>query len=95
MFAWRKSERRQAEVTPVSSEYPSNSTRPFLVSSFVRTRPKPTVAQMMRLYRVLRSEFKATLRSAGAKDPFNARVFSDLCVIAKAAADAIVLRTER
>jgi hypothetical protein len=62
-----------------------------LCAAFVRTRPKPTVAQMMRIYRVLRSDFKATLRRAGAKDPFNARVFSDLCVIAKAAADAIVL----
>src|SRR5205809_5876958 len=40
-----------------------------LCSAFVRRRPKPTVVQMMRIYRVLRSEFKATLRSAGAKDP--------------------------
>lgn len=66
-----------------------------LCAAFVRTRPKPTVVQMMRIYRVLRSEFKATLQSAGAKDPFNARVFSDLCVIASAAADAIVLPAER
>ena len=62
-----------------------------LCAAFVRTRPKPTVIQMMRIYRVLRSELKATLKSAGARDPFNARVFSDLCVIASAAADAIVL----
>jgi hypothetical protein len=62
-----------------------------LCAAFVRTRPKPTVVQMMQIYRVLRSEFKTALKSAGAKDPFNARVFSDLCVIASAAADAIVL----
>jgi len=47
---------------------------------------------MMQIYRILRSELKATLKSAGAKDPFNARVFSDLCLIASAAADEIVLR---
>jgi hypothetical protein len=65
-----------------------------LCAAFVRTRPKPTVSQMIQIYRILRSEFKATLKNAGAKDPFNARVFTDLCVIASAAADAIVLGAE-
>lgn len=65
-----------------------------LCAAFVRARPKPTVLQMMQIYRILRSEFKATLKRAGAKDPFNARVFTDLCLIASAAADEIVLAAE-
>jgi hypothetical protein len=63
-----------------------------LCAAFVRTRPKPTVVQMMQIYRILRSELKPTLKNAGAKDPFNARVFTDLSVIASAIADEIVLR---
>ncbi len=66
-----------------------------LANAFVRARPKPTVLQMMQIYRILRSELRLTLNSAGAKNPFNARVFSDLCLIASAAANEIVLRPER
>lgn len=65
-----------------------------LANAFVRARPKPTVLQMMQIYRILRSELQVTLKTAGAKNPFNARVFSDLCLIASAAADEIVLRPE-
>ena len=66
-----------------------------LANAFVRARPKPTVLQMMQIYRILRSELKPTLKSSGSKTPFNARVFSDLCLIASAAANEIVLRPER
>lgn len=61
-----------------------------LCNAFVRTRRQPSVLQMMRIYRVLRSNFEAILRKAGARDPFNARVFLDLSVLASAAADKLV-----
>jgi len=46
---------------------------------------------MMQIYRILRLNFAGTLRAAGARDPFNARVFLDLCVLASAAADKLVI----
>jgi hypothetical protein len=61
-----------------------------LCNAFVRTRRQPSVVQMMQIYRVLRSNFAAILRKAGARDPFNARVFLDLSVLASAAADKLV-----
>jgi hypothetical protein len=61
-----------------------------LCNAFVRNRRQPTVEQMLQIYRILRSKFASTLRAAGAKDPFNARVFRDLCVLASAAADELV-----
>jgi hypothetical protein len=62
-----------------------------LCNAFVRNRRQPSVVQMMQIYRLLRSNFANTLRAAGAKDPFNARVFRDLCVLASAAADDLVI----
>jgi hypothetical protein len=62
-----------------------------LAKSFVRVDRQPSVIHMMQIYRVLRSGFKETLKNAGAKDPFNARVFRDLSVLASFAADEIVL----
>ena len=47
---------------------------------------------MMQIYRILRSNFKKVLHDAGQKHPFSARVFRDLCVMASAAADEIVVR---
>jgi hypothetical protein len=61
-----------------------------LSNAFVRTRRQPSVLQMMQVYRILSSNFEDILRKAGAKDPFNARVFLDLCVLASAAADKLV-----
>jgi hypothetical protein len=61
-----------------------------LCNAFVRNRRQPSVAQMMLIYRILRSNFAGILRKAGAGDPFNARVFLDLCVLASAAADKLV-----
>ena len=64
-----------------------------LGNAFVRSARQPAVEQMMQIYRVLRARFNETLKNAGASDPFNARVFRDLCVLASAAADEIVLGT--
>ncbi len=61
-----------------------------LANAFARSRRKPTVAEMMQIYRILRSNLKKLLKDAGQKNPFNARVFNDLCVMASAAADEIV-----
>jgi hypothetical protein len=57
---------------------------------FVRGRRNPTVADMMEIYRTLRSELKNILRQAGADSPFNARAFQDLCTVASAAANRLV-----
>lgn len=63
-----------------------------LCNAFVRNRRQPSVEQTMQIYRILRSRSASILRNAGAKDPFNARVFLDLCVLASAAADNLVSR---
>jgi hypothetical protein len=58
-----------------------------LCSAFVRNRRQPTVAEMTRVYRLLRSNLKRILKAAGQ----NARVFKDLCYIASDAADRLVV----
>jgi hypothetical protein len=58
-----------------------------LCNAFVRAHRQPTVAQMMSIYRRLRRALPSLLREAGAKSPFTARVFADLCVVASAVAD--------
>jgi hypothetical protein len=62
-----------------------------LCNVFVRSRRQPTVLQMNQIYRVLREKFKSILRGAGARDPYNARVFKDLCIAASVAADELVI----
>jgi hypothetical protein len=59
---------------------------------FVRGGNQPTVDEMAKVYRILRANFKSVLRRAGASHPYNARVFRDLCVLASAAADDLVLK---
>src|SRR5450755_2083879 len=61
-----------------------------LRNAFVRNLRQPSVLQMMQIYRVLRSNSDGILERAGATDPFNARVFLDLCVLASATADDLV-----
>jgi hypothetical protein len=61
-----------------------------LCNAFVRNRRQPSVEQMMQIYRILRSKCASIQQNAGARDPFNARVFLDLCVLASAAADNLV-----
>lgn len=55
-------------------------------NAFVGSSRQPTVIEMMQIYRVLRAQFANILKRAGAKDPFNARVFKELCVLARTAA---------
>jgi hypothetical protein len=62
-----------------------------LCKAFVRSRSQPTVPEMMQIYRILRANFNSILRKAGATSPFNARVFRDLCVLASAAAEDVVV----
>jgi hypothetical protein len=61
-------------------------------NAFVGSERRPSVTQMTQIYRVLRLQFNDVLRRAGAKDPFNARVFKELGVIARTAAEEIVGR---
>src|SRR3954468_13314607 len=59
-------------------------------NAFVGSERRPSVTQMMQIYRVLRLQFNDVLRRAGAEDAFNARVFKELGVIARTAAEEIV-----
>jgi hypothetical protein len=60
-----------------------------LSSIFVRTSRKPSVPQMFSIYRMLRSRLPNILRLSGSSTPFNARVFTDLCVLASLAASRL------
>lgn len=53
-----------------------------LCSAFVRQEKQPTVAQMRQVYADLRQSLPDILRRAGARDPFQARVFREVCVVA-------------
>ena len=61
-----------------------------LSNAFVGSSRQPTVTEMMQIYRVLRAQFSTILKKAGAKDAFNARVFKELCVSAKTAAEELM-----
>jgi hypothetical protein len=59
-----------------------------LCNAFVRRNgPAPTVPEMMRVYRRTVRQLPDVLRNAGASSPFEARVFEDLCFVAKANAE--------
>ena len=56
-----------------------------LCNAFVRPRgPRPTVTQMMKTYRKTSQQVEDVLRNAGTQNVFEARVFEDLCFVAKA-----------
>jgi hypothetical protein len=57
---------------------------------FVGSKRRPSVQQMMAVYRVLRIGLGPTLHAAGQDSPFNAPVFRDLCVMASFAADRLI-----
>jgi hypothetical protein len=57
---------------------------------FVGSKRRPSVQQMMAVYRVLRAGLAAALHASGQATPFNAPVFRDLCVMASAAADRLI-----
>ena len=63
-----------------------------LSNAFVLVNQRLSVGQIMAIYRVLRGNLELVLRNAGAKDPFNARVFKDLCIVAGRAAEELVAR---
>ena len=65
-----------------------------LGNAFVASEPQPTVKEMSQIYRVLRARFASVLQRSGAKDPFNARVFKELCVVARTAADELALAAQ-
>ncbi len=58
-----------------------------LGNAFVRHGRQPTVPQMWQVYRDIRRNLPDILRRAGTLDPFQARVFRDICVLASDSAD--------
>ncbi len=54
-----------------------------LGNMFQRPGGQPTVQQMRHIYRELRKNMPAVLRQTGSTTPYAARVFGDLCVIAR------------
>jgi hypothetical protein len=61
-----------------------------LGNAFVGSSRQPTVTEMMQIYKVLRAQFRTVLRNVGAKDAFNAKVFKELCVLARTAAEELM-----
>jgi hypothetical protein len=57
-----------------------------LCNAFVRRGPQPGVPEMMRTYRLVSRQVDVVLASAGADSLFEARVFKDLCFVARAIA---------
>ena len=56
-----------------------------LCNAFVRRRgSSPSVPDMMRVYRRTSRQVADVLQNAGTANPFEARVFEDLCFVAKA-----------
>ena len=62
-----------------------------LCNAFVRMRRQPSVQQMWRIYRDIRNSLPGILRTAGARSPFEARAFRDICVVAKESAERHVV----
>jgi hypothetical protein len=54
-------------------------------NAFVRPRgPRPTVPDMMRTYRRTTRQLEDVLRNVGTQNVFEARVYEDLCFVARA-----------
>jgi hypothetical protein len=62
-----------------------------LANAFVRHQRQPSVRQMKQVYRDLRKNLIAILRASGARSPFGARAFRDICVVASRSADVHVI----
>jgi hypothetical protein len=56
-----------------------------LGNAFVGTARQPSVTEMAKIYRLLRAQLPAVLRTCGAKNAFSARVFKELSVRASLA----------
>jgi hypothetical protein len=62
-----------------------------LCSMFVRRDRQPSIQQMWTIYREMSRTLPAILHRAGPASLYSARVFKDLCVLASASADRIVV----
>ncbi len=60
-----------------------------MAKAFVGSVRQPTVGEMMQIYRMIRVQLETILQRAGADNPFNARVFKELSVLASKAADEL------
>jgi hypothetical protein len=60
-----------------------------LCNAFVRRGPHPGVPEMMRTYRRVSGLLDGVLKTAGTDNPFEARVFKDLCFVARAQASGL------
>ena len=56
-----------------------------LCSAYVRSQHQPTVREMNIVYQKLKKALPQLMRDAGSKTAFQARVFSDLCTLGRAA----------
>ncbi len=65
-----------------------------LCNAFVRTQHQPTVQHMTAIYRSLVEALPEIKKGAGAKSPFEARVFADLVVASRTLALAASGKTE-
>ena len=62
-----------------------------LRNMFVRSDRQPSVHQMWTIYRDMSRSLPVVLEQAGTQSLYTARVFKDLCVLASASADRIVV----
>jgi hypothetical protein len=62
-----------------------------LRNMFVRSDRQPSVQQMWVIYREMSKSLPIILRRAGSSSLYSARIFKDLCVLASASSDRIVL----
>jgi hypothetical protein len=62
-----------------------------LTNAFVRAERRATVNQIRRVFAGLEEALPDLLRNAGAKSCFKARVFDDLCVLARSLSDLYVV----
>ncbi len=59
-------------------------------NAFMRPGKQPSVQQMWRIYREVKGRIPAILRQCGTRSMFEARVFSEISVVASAAAAGVV-----
>jgi hypothetical protein len=64
---------------------------PQLCNMFVRRDRQPSIQQMWTIYREMSRALPVILHRAGPASLYSARVFKDLCVLASASADRIVM----
>jgi hypothetical protein len=60
-----------------------------LCNAFAHRQSRPTVPGMLKAYRFVSGQLEALTANAGATSIFTARVFEDICLVAKFAADEV------